>query len=132
MDRFRLGGLSRPIIALITIGAVIAILAVALGFLFWQREKVKTGRYPAKSDQIIQQVGRIYQLPSGEAPTVAQIQDKTKLTSQAFFKDAQNGDYVLVYKSAKLALLYREKDRKLINVMPINDSQVPAEQPQTK
>lgn len=136
MDRYRPAGSpsGRPnklTIALIVSGAVIVILSIVLGLLFMQREKVKTGQDPAKSAQVIKQVGRIYQLPASEEPTVAQIQDKTKLTGQAFFNDAQNGDYVLVYKTAKLALLYREKDHKLINVMPINDSQTPG-QPQTK
>jgi hypothetical protein len=64
-------------------------------------------------------VGAIYALPTDEEPTVAEIQDRTQLADQAFFAKAQNGDYILVYRQNKLALLYRQKDKKLINVGPV-------------
>lgn len=113
---------------------VIVILAALSGFLFWKYASVKndgsadTKQAEQTSKRIIGRVGEIYQLPTGEEPTVAQVQDKSKLTGQTFFEDAATGDYILVYKKAKLALLYREDIHKLINVGPINlDDQAPTD-----
>jgi hypothetical protein len=105
--------------------AVIIVLAALSGFLFWKYASVKTGgdtqaEAKATSQRIIGQVGQIYLLPGGEEPTVAQVQDKEKLANQDFFKNAQDGDYILIYKNAKLALIYRENVDKLVNVGPIN------------
>ncbi len=74
----------------------------------------------AESQSVVKAVGKLYIIPTDESPTVAAIQDKTKLSGQAFFKDARNGDYVLVYAKAKTALLYRKSINKLVNVGPIN------------
>lgn len=52
-------------------------------------------------------------------PTIADITDKDKLKDQAFFKDAENGDQLLLFSKAKVAMLYRESTNKLINVGPI-------------
>jgi hypothetical protein len=75
----------------------------------------------AKSNAIVEKVGDIYLLPEEEEPTVAEIQDKTKMTdNKEFFLKAENGDYLLIYKEAKLALIYRDAENKLINVAPVN------------
>ena len=73
------------------------------------------------TSRVLHEVAAIYELP-GEQPTVARVDDVAKLVNQPFFKDAQQGDYVLVYKGAKLALLYRESIHRLINVGPITVS----------
>lgn len=116
-------GLKRPDTKIIIIIAAVifVILAIVAGFFAWQFFSLKDG--PNKENEeaiarITTQVGMIYMLPS-EKPTVAQVQDKEKLKDQAFFNKAENGDYILVYAETKLALLYREKDRKLVNVGPI-------------
>lgn len=70
-------------------------------------------------DRVTSEVSKLFVVPSGQ-PTVALIQDKNKLSGQQFYNNAQNGDYLIVYADAKLALLYREKINKLINVGPIN------------
>ena len=77
----------------------------------------------ASSQRIIRKVGELYVLPTGEDPTVAQIKDESKLSNQHFFDTAQNGDYLLVYAKAKVALVYRERLNKLVNAGPINTKQ---------
>lgn len=111
--------------------AVIAVLLVIIGILGWlyiQTSRSSESQAKKDSNRVIAHVGELYALPTNEEPTVAQIQDKSKLDNQAFFKDAQNGDYLLVYKESKIALVYREKIHKLITVGPVNleDQQTPA------
>jgi hypothetical protein len=84
-----------------------------------------------ESKRVITEVGRIYNLPD-ETPTVATVKDINKLKDQAFFKDAQNGDSLLIFSVTKQALLYREKTNQLINVGPITISASPTPSPVAK
>lgn len=60
---------------------------------------------PSTPNQIIDAVKRHIIVPGGE-PQIAAVEDAKKLnTSQAFFKDALNGDVVLVYET--MIILYR-------------------------
>lgn len=66
--------------------------------------------------RLIRAVGKHMILPEGN-PTVAVIQDATALEGQLFFKNAQNGDVVLVY--ADQAIIYNPKSDMLVNVGPV-------------
>ena len=110
-------------VLIISIVALIVVFAGVAGFFFWKWQSLKTSPEVAAqetSSRIVEKVGKIYQLPKNEQPTVALIQDIQKLKDQSFFEKAQNGDYLLMYQQSKLALLYREKDGRLINVGPIS------------
>lgn len=72
------------------------------------------------TQSIIDEVGKLYTLPANESPTVATVQDKSKLGDQEFFKDAQNNDVLVVYEKSGLAILYRPSEKKLVKVGPIN------------
>ena len=65
-----------------------------------------TGMITAKTgEEVIKALTRHILLPDG-VPQIAEIQDVTKLKeSQAFFKDARNGDIVVVYNTT--IILYR-------------------------
>ncbi|HSX28987.1 MAG TPA: LytR C-terminal domain-containing protein [Candidatus Saccharimonadales bacterium] len=111
----------RKIIIGVTI--LIAVLLLIIGFLFMKYHNLsKDPQAAAKATtrKIVGRVGNLYEIPTDEEPTVAQVQDKDKLAGQPFFAKAQNGDYILVYSKNKLAMIYREKDNKLVNVGPIN------------
>lgn len=72
-------------------------------------------------DKIVEKVGRLILLPEGETPTLVTIDDKDSITENlVFFRDAENGDKVLVYRQAKLAFLYRPSADKLINASSVN------------
>lgn len=68
--------------------------------------------------QLEELVGRHMSLPK-ESPSVARVSDKSALSGQEFFTRAENNDKVLIYKKAKLAVLYRPSTDKIINVGPI-------------
>lgn len=106
-------------------GVIILALAAAAGYFFWQYMSLKNNPNAAAQEttqRLVGKVAQLYALPGDEQPTVAQVQDKEKLKDQAFFAKAENEDYILIYTNSKLALLYREKDNKLINVGPITIS----------
>lgn len=100
---------------------IVALLALIAVLLMRSPDSDSKEAGEAKSNAIVEKVGNLYLLPEGEEPTVAAIQDKTKMTdNKAFFLKAENGDYLLIYKEAKLALIYREGENKLVNVAPVN------------
>jgi hypothetical protein len=100
-------------------------LAGAAGYFFWQYNNLKNNPNLAAQEttqRLVGKVSQLYAVPGDEQPTVAQVQDKEKLKDQSFFSKAENGDYILIYTNNKLALLYREKEDKLINVGPVSIS----------
>jgi len=68
------------------------------------------------NDDIIRRVSKIYNLPEGENPTIATVTDLYKLGAREFFRDAKNGDKVLIYRRADKVILYRPFEGKIINV----------------
>jgi hypothetical protein len=73
----------------------------------------------SEQKSLISKISKHIELPDGEQPSIATVSDKEKLKDQAFFKDAQNGDTVLIYTNAKEAILYRESEDKVVKVAPI-------------
>ena len=63
--------------------------------------------------QLTASIGKHLELPT-ETPTIATVEDVSKLNTQAFFKSAQNGDKVLIYPKTGRALLYRPGTQKVI------------------
>lgn len=72
-----------------------------------------------ESARLKEEVSKLIELPN-ETPTIATVVDASKLKSQAFFANAQNGDRVLMFAEAKKAILYRPSTNKIIEVAPIN------------
>ncbi len=64
-------------------------------------------------------VGRHYVLPTDEEPALATVEDKTKVKSE-FFRSAENGDKLLVYKNAKKVILYRPSIDRIIEIGPVS------------
>lgn len=110
-------------IALIILG--ISVVIAVFSFIKYQ-EAVKGERANSQvnqSDEIarfVKEVGEFVDLPKDETPTLATVSDVSKLSSQPFFKNAQNGDIVLVYDKAKKAILYRPSAKKVIDITTIN------------
>jgi hypothetical protein len=110
---------------LVTVVIILGVLCVLGGgvgaYYFRQYHNLKkdmNGTAKDEEQRIIDKVTGLYSTPK-ESPSIVQVQDQSKVASQAFFRDAKNGDYVLVYQRAKLAILYRESVNKIINTGPI-------------
>ena len=69
---------------------------------------------------LTEKVGRHFQLPGGEEPTVATVSDTSKLAGQPFFAKAETGDKVLIFTQAGKAILYRPEIDKIIEVTQVN------------
>lgn len=124
--------------------AVIAFLGIASGiFFFYQYTRTQAELNSIKSDptalqktsqedakKLIDEVGKLIELPTGEEPQIVTISDVTKLQDQPFFQKAKNGDKLLVYNNAHKAILYDPTLKKIVDVAPVGDSTASA-QPQT-
>jgi CHASE1-domain containing sensor protein len=113
----------RIVLLIVLLVAVLGIAGTAYFYNKYQQiKKDPTTVATQETTALVQTIGKLMVLPTGETPTVATVTDKTKLTSQVFFKDAQNGDKLLAYTIAKKAILYRPSSNKIINIAPFNIS----------
>ena len=87
------------------------------GILGAKTKAIQTKSTQDTAQQVIEAVGKIMSLPTAEDPLVATVTDPSKLQDQDFFKEAAQGDKVLIYQKAKLAILYRISDNKIIKAM---------------
>lgn len=102
--------------------------AVAAGIVYFIAQKrpsliglPKNGlELQAETDALIIEVGKLIVLPADEKPTVATITDVDKLKDQPLFKNAKNGDKVLIYTTANKAILYRPSEKRIIEVGSVN------------
>lgn len=69
--------------------------------------------------QITSAVGNVMILPTDETPTLATVQDISKLKNQAIFARAQDGDRVLMYTKAQEMIVYRPSIHKIVDVGPL-------------
>ena len=117
-----------PITLLLTV--IIVLLIAALGFLYYQYRqntvelsKLRDPQYLSQlqtesAQAAVEKVKKLMLLPE-ETPTIATITDADALRTEnaEFYKDAQNGDMLLIYQ--KKAILYRESQNLIINVAPV-------------
>lgn len=78
-----------------------------------------------ESENLVKEVSKIIKLPDGEVPTIATVSDLSKTQDKEFFKNALEGDKVLVYQNAKKAYLYRPTQNKIIEVGVVNVNNEP-------
>ena len=64
-------------------------------------QKQASQQSQSEAQQLVSEVGQLTVLPTGENPTIATVADLSKLQGQPFFDQAQVGDKVLIYTSAK-------------------------------
>jgi hypothetical protein len=72
-----------------------------------------------EEEDLVRHIGTLISLPK-EKPSVATISDKDKLGDQPFFKNAKNGDKVLIFTNAKKVILYRPSEDRIVEVGSVN------------
>jgi hypothetical protein len=79
-----------------------------------------------KAKTIVQRVQKLMDIDVSVEPTVATIVDVEKLREQnPFYNKAENGDYLIVTPTR--AILYREEDNIILDVVPVQIEQPAAE-----
>lgn len=73
-----------------------------------------------ESKTLVETVGKLIVLPEGEDPTIATVSNVERLKDQPFFARAKVGDKVLIYTSARKAILYSPQANKILEVAPVN------------
>jgi uncharacterized protein YneF (UPF0154 family) len=113
-----------PLIIVFVVGLLV--LAAIPSYYFYDKYQksqllLKNPTEAAKQEvkTLVAQVGKHIDLPN-EEPTVATVSDKDKLSDQAFFQKAENGDKVLIYTQARKAILFRPSTSKIIEVSTVN------------
>ncbi|MFZ5534930.1 MAG: hypothetical protein ACOY3M_02120 [Patescibacteria group bacterium] len=113
----------RPVIIAFVILSLLAIGGSGAGIYYYseyQKLSQRTRNPQAEIKEVLGKVGKLIELPEGEEPTVATVQDAEQIRNQPFFSKAQNGHRVILYTNARLAILFDEKANKLINVGAVN------------
>ena len=110
----------------IVAGIVILLLVTGYFFIKYQESQKLLNNPAALAERevanIVTQVGKIIDLPSGENPQVLTVSDKSKLKGQTFFSKSQNGDKVLLYEKNRKAILFRPSTGKIIEISTIASS----------
>lgn len=106
------------------ISGIVLFLVIGASIFFYSRYQMNTAgkRSGAEVETTAVAVAKLMELPV-ERPTVATVSDVSKLKDQDFFRKAQNGDKVLIFKQAQKVILYRPITNKIIEVGPIRVDQ---------
>lgn len=123
---------------IIYVVAVIAVLGLGyFGYTKYMTPSVETpeqleAKAVEQKNAVIAKVKALTVLPD-EEPVLFTVNDANLLkTQQAFFKDAQNGDVLMVFQKDSKALIYRESTNQIINAGPISFQQPAPTTPATK
>lgn len=117
---------------------VITVIILGGGFYLYQSQKNQVEDNPqvallSETAKIVEEVGKLTELPTGENPTITTITDVSQLQDQPFFKNAKNGDKVLIYINAQKAILYNPLTKKVTDIAFINIGTASAqEEPEEK
>lgn len=108
--------------------ALVAFLVLFSLFMVWQYHEAKVAvSAPAatqkQANDLVGRVGKLILLPTDEKPTVIAVKDASKLRSQQFYANAQNGDVTLVYPRHHKAILYRPSRNIIVNVATVTVNQ---------
>jgi hypothetical protein len=83
-----------------------------------------------ETKSLVNEIKKLTPLPEDETPVLATVSDKTKLSDKPFFKDAENGDKLLVYNKAMKAVLYRPSTKQIIAVAPLSMTNTENKEPE--
>ena len=102
----------------------VLLVAAAGAALYYWRQYADIKQNPEKISQqevmrLVSLIGRHLILPEGETPTIATVTDPDRLKGKPFFAHAKQGDKVLIYATAKKAILYDPAADRIVEVAPL-------------
>jgi len=74
----------------------------------------------SQEGDILSKLSSVMILPDEKNPKIATISDvdKLKTQDQEFYKNAKNGDTIIIYSS--IVVIYRSSENKIVNIAPIS------------
>jgi hypothetical protein len=113
--------LPTAIIIVLAITTLLSAGAAAYFYLQYQNLNKNPDKITADENKaLVDRVGKLMILPTNETPTIATVTDLAPFKGQPFFANAKIGDKVIIYTTAKRAILYDPKDNKIIEIAPLN------------
>jgi len=114
--------LNLPVISILIVMALSAFFVISMARKRPETFGLLKGATILEEEQkaLIAKVSQLIALPEDEDPTVATVSDKDQLDEQAFFKNAQKGDKVLIYTNASKVILYRPSENRVVEVGAVN------------
>lgn len=97
---------------LIVAGAIITVVLVTQNSNMSQTSEQLQQSVEEETESLETQVGDLMTLPE-ETPILMTVSDKSQLTDE-IFKNAEDGDKVLVYENAGIMVVYRESTKEII------------------
>lgn len=111
------------------LGLVGLVVIAGVGYFAWTKWMVTTpeqeqakalAQAEEEKKEVMDALSKLMVLPS-EDPVMFKVSNQEQMRAQqAFFKDANNDDVLLVYQQASKAVLYRPSNNTIVNVGPIN------------
>lgn len=109
----------KVIVVLAILLIVVALIpAIYFGSKYQKNQSLLKNPDKAKTDEaqsLVVAVGKLVKLPA-ETPAIATVSDISKLQGQTLFRNAQNGDKVLIFAQAKKAVVYRPSTNQVIDI----------------
>ena len=93
------------------------------GYWYYQYTQSPPVREYAEMKSLVAKIGKMIEIPTDEAPTLATVTNKQKLDNQLFFQRAENGDKILIYSKNRRAILYRPSTERIIDVAVVDITQ---------
>jgi hypothetical protein len=114
------------IIILVAVAVVTTLIGLGTGYYFYTKYQKTQALYrdpnflsQQGSKTLVENVGKLIQLPTNEEPTIATVTDLSKLSTQPFFIHAKVGDRVLLYPKNQKAILYDPVENIIVEVGPL-------------
>lgn len=120
-------GIAKNII-FISIPLIISIFFIISAAVFFYNTNNKELTKEEEAKQTIEKLAKIYNLPD-QNPTLATIVDieVLKKENQEFYKDALNGDSLVIFKDQQIAIIYRKDEDRIIKIGFANLDEKPQE-----
>lgn len=117
-------------VAATILSVVVVFLLAGAWFLFDRRAHEDVGGPEPVAEELVALIARAAKhalFPGGEEPAVMMVVDLAPLRSQKFFERASVGDALLVFRNAKLVILYNPLQDRVVNIAPLVEAGIPGD-----